>query len=436
MIRRLAAASVGLAWLLVAGSPAHGAPRVALELVADGLVSPVAVAPLPDGRKLLADQNGFVRLLDRDGRLADGGVPVLDFAGRLAALNHGAFDERGLLCVATHPGVARNHRVFVAYNAPRRATAPADYDCTLRLSEFALEVGDTVRMDPSGERVLLEIDKPYRNHNGARLAFGPDGYLYMSVGDGGNANDQGRRPATGNAQDTFNLLGKILRLDVDGAKPFDIPKDNPFADGKGGRQEIFAYGLRNAWGLAFDRGGSHELFAVDVGQNLFEEIDIVRKGGNYGWALREGFHGFDPRSPNNPPEPGARSGVRGEPLVDPIAEYRHPGPRKDPGAVGVSIIGGHVYRGKALPALVGHYVCADWSRGWAMPQGRLLVARRPVDGTARWTIEPIEVSKPEKWPVYVTALGEDADGELFVMTNGSNGLTPGKGRVWKMRAPE
>ncbi len=432
--------SIGLAIALVFSvvPRASAATRVALELVAEGLASPVALVPLPDGRKLLVDQIGAVRLLGADGRFAVGEPEVLNLTNRIAALNHGAFDERGLLCLALHPAFPRNHRVFVTYNAPLRASAPTGYNCTLRLSEFSMSPGNPVRIDPDSERVLLEIDKPYRNHNGARLAFGPDGLLFMSVGDGGNANDQGMRPDTGNAQDTFNLLGKILRIDVDGARPFDIPRDNPFAGGRGGRPEIFAYGLRNAWGIAFDRGGNHALFAVDVGQNLFEEVDVIRKGGNYGWPLREGFHGFDQKAPNSSPDPGARIGTRGEAFVDPIAEYRHPGPRKDPEAIGVSVIGGYVYRGTALPSLSGHYVFADWSRGWALPQGNLLVAWRPPGDAAkgRWKVEVLEVAAPAKWTAYVTALGEDSDGELFVMTSGTSGLTRGSGRVWKLRPAE
>jgi glucose/arabinose dehydrogenase len=412
----------------------EAAPKVSLNLVAEGLTSPMSLAALPEGGLLIVDQVGYIRRWKAAGGLEE--APVLTLTNRLSAINHGAFDERGVLCLALHPQFARNRRVFVTYTAPRRSSAPADWDCTLRLSEFRLPAGEPLRIDPASERVVLEIDKPYSNHNGGRLAFGPDGFLYVSVGDGGNGNDQGRRPETGNGQDTSVLLGKVLRLNLDGGVPYEVPADNPFVVGGKGRPEIFAYGLRNVWGLSFDRGGTHELFAADVGQNLYEEVNILVKGGNYGWSLREGFHGFSAKSPNTPPEPGAKTGPSGEPLADPIFEYRHTGPKKDPEALGISITGGYVYRGRALPDLVGHYVFADWSRNWALPQGQLIVARRPATGTGRWALEVMEVAKPEKWGAYVTGFGEDLDGELYVLTNGSNGLTPGRGRVWKLGAAE
>lgn len=404
--------------------------RIALRLVADGLTSPMGLASLPDGRALLVDQVGYVRLLDASGRLTE--TVVLNWTNRLSAINHGAFDERGLLSVVLHPQFASNRRVFGTYTAPRRASAPADWDCTLRLVEWTLPAGEAVAIDPASEKILLEIDKPFANHNGGRLAFGPDGMLYLSVGDGGAAHDRGKRPETGNGQNLATHLGKILRLDVRTPGRYAIPADNPFADGKAGLPEIYAYGLRNVWAMSFDRGGSHELLAADVGQDLFEEVNVVVRGGNYGWSLREGFHGFDARNPKTPPENAARTGARGEPLLDPVIEYRHPSLKKDPDALGISITGGYVYRGRALPGLAGRYVFGDWSRNWGLPQGLLLVATRPAEAGARWAVERMEVVSPEKWSGYVTAFGEDAEGELYVMTNGSNGLTPGRGKVWKL----
>ena len=163
---------------------AQGKPASAsLQLVAEGLTSPLAFVPLKDGRALIADQIGLVRLLERDGKLA--ATPVLSVTNRLSAINHGSFDERGLLCLALHPDFEANRRVFAVYTAPRRATAPTNYDCTLRLSEFTLPAGEPLHLDPQSEQIVLEVDKPYFNHNGGRIAFGPDGFLYMSVGDGG-----------------------------------------------------------------------------------------------------------------------------------------------------------------------------------------------------------------------------------------------------------
>ncbi len=430
-----------LSLALLAGMPSTllraESPKVALKLVTEGLTQPLSFVSLPDGTALVVDQPGYVWLIGSDGTRRP--EPVLSFTNKLSPINLGAFDERGLIDLALHPKFASNRRVFVTYTAPRRASAPEDWDCTLRLSEFTLPAGEPLRIDPASEKVLFEIDKPFANHNSGRIAMGPDGLLYLSAGDGGNANDQGKRPETGNGQNLKTHLGKVLRLDVDhpqNGRPYGIPRDNPFANGQDGLPEIYAYGLRNIWGLSFDRGGTHELFGADVGQNLFEEVDIIQKGGNYGWCLREGFGAFDPKAPNTPPASVPSKGPRGEPLIDPILQYRHPaGPKKDPEALGISITGGYVYRGKAFPELVGHYVFGDWSRNWGLPQGTLLVARRPKDNSARWTLETVEVSQPEKFGAYITGFGQDDQGELYLLTNQSNGLTPGKGKVWKLVPP-
>src|SRR5207244_3277183 len=257
-------------------------------------------------------------------------------------------------------GFKGNRKVYLEYSAPRRASAPSDWDSTLHVSEFKASEADPARVDPSSERVLLEIDKPWFNHNAGCLAFGPDGYLYISVGDGGNANDEGRgHSPQGNGQDTTVLLGKILRIDVDKGNPYAIPADNPFADGKKGRPEIFAYGMRNAWRISFDRGGSHELFAGDVGQTMYEEVDIIVKVGNYGFA--------------------------------------------------------------------------DWSRKFALPDGALFAATRPGSaGEKKWTMEPLELVSPKKLGVFVVAFGQDAEGELYLLTNGRNMITGNTGKVYKL----
>ncbi len=425
-------------------SAVQAATQVSLELIADGMTSPLSLIPYAGGQKLVVDQVGYVRLLDRANRLAE--EPVLTWTNRLAKISLGSFDERGLIDLALHPRFEKNRRVFITYSAPLRAGAPAGWDNTMRISELTLPAGSPPRIDPNSERVILEIDKPYNNHNSGRLTFGPDGFLYISVGDGGNGNDQGKRPETGNGQNLQTHLGKILRIDVDkpaGGKNYGIPRDNPFADGGVALPEIYAYGLRNVWGFSFDKGGRHELFAADVGQDLFEEVNIITRGGNYGWFLREGFAGFDPKSPKKSPENAPKVGARGEPLLDPILTYKHVvGGKNDPEAQGISITGGYVYRGKALKALKGQYLFADWSRNWGIGQGVLLAASRPTDRSARWNLERLEiVAGPDfagttfggqKYPGYITGIGQDRDGELYILTNGSNSLTKGKGRVWKL----
>jgi Glucose / Sorbosone dehydrogenase len=191
--------------------------------------------------------------------------------------------------------------------------------------------------------------------------------------------------------------------------------------------------MRNPWAMTFDRGGKHELFVADVGQNLFEEVDIITRGGNFGWPKREGFHPFDPKAAFAIPATGADKGVRGEPFVDPIFEYPHPkGPKKDPVALGISITGGYVYRGKAIPSLQGKYIFGDWSRNFGLPQGVLAVATPPADPSSKWTYEPLEVASPEKWTAFICAFGEDDDEEVYVLTNQTSTIVPGRGRVWKI----
>ena len=255
--------------------------------------------------------------------------------------------EMGLLGLAFHPQYALNRRLYVYYSVINAAGQHRS-----RISEFQRFEADARRADPASERVILEVDQPFANHNGGDIDFGPDGYLYIALGDGGSAGDprnNGQRPST--------LLGSILRLDVDrrdGGLAYGIPVDNPFVSctpdcGENGaaRAEVYAFGLRNPWRMSFD-SATGRLFAGDVGQNLWEEIDIIERGGNYGWRLREGLHCYNAAE------------CRSEGLIDPIHEYGHD--------VGLSITGGHVYRGPDLPELWGAYVYADYSTGriWAL----------------------------------------------------------------------
>lgn len=433
------AAVLGLACQTQAAST-----QVSLQLIAEGLVSPLSLAALPDRQMLVLDQIGHIRLLDASGKLEP--ESVLDWTGKLSAINRG-FDERGLQCLALHPDFARNRRVFITYTGPRRASAPTNYDCVLRLSEFALPAGSPVRIDPTSEKTIIEVDKPYFNHNGGRIAFGPDGFLYVSVGDGGGpkGSDIGEgHPPEGNGQNTQTLLAKILRLDVNQrdaqrGTAYRIPADNPYSDGREGRPEIYAYGVRNPWSLTFDRGGDHALYFADVGQMRWEEVNIVKKGGNYGWPLREGFDGMNREHPELPPTSVPSKGLRGEPLIDPIAVYKNAsGFKNDPAAFGISVTGGYVYRGKNMPELAGHYVYGDWAGAQGVPQGRLLVAWRPATGVTPpqgWKVEPIRVANHHKLFGCVCGFGEDSEGELYLLTNGSKGLTPGHGRVYKLGPP-
>jgi len=365
----------------------------------------------------------------------------LDLRHKLVQLNQG-MDERGICGLALHPQFKNNQKFYVAYNAPLRATAPKDWNSTMRISEFHASDERSTQAEADSERVVLEIDKPDWSHNSGRIAFGPDGFLYISLGDGGAPNDVGRlgHAPEVNGQNLQTLLGKILRIDVNQATAYAIPKDNPYADGKLGRPEIFAYGLRNPWGLSFDRGGAHELIVTDVGQERWEEINLIVKGGNYGWRLREGFDGFDPNNPRAAPAEVPKVGADGKPLIDPVLVYKTQRGR-DPESFGVSITGGYVYRGKALPQLAGKYVFGDWSANMALPDGCLLVATRPQPGLqgapAQWKAERLSVKgQPEgRLKAFLWALGEDDEGELYVMTNGANMVSGSRGKVFKLVRP-
>jgi glucose/arabinose dehydrogenase len=424
------------ALLVIASAAACAADSsCGLKLVAEGFVSPVNLLPLADGsgRLLIGDQVGTIHVLNKDGKLST--QLFFDARERLTELANG-FDERGVLGIALHPRFKENRKVYLYYSAPRQAGISTNFDHTSHLSEFKVMASDFAKLDPASERVLLKIDEPQANHNCGRLVFGPDGFLYIGVGDGGAANDLafGHSPQ-GNGQDTTTLLGKILRIDVDRGEPYAIPADNPFADGAKGRKEIYSWGWRNPWGIAFDRAGTHELFAVDVGQNLWEELNIVVKGGNYGWRVREGFHGFDPKDPDHAPTNAPTTDATGRPFVDPILEYKHPPRNRPPGPEpqGISVTGGYVYRGKMLPSLEGRYVFADWSRSWALPDGVFFVATRNGSGAnAKWSLESLKLASPEKIGAYIVAFGEDEEGELYVLTNGRNSLTGRTGKVFKL----
>lgn len=404
-----------------------------LKLIGERYVQPTTLVPLDSSRCLLADQIGRIFIIDNNGAATN--QLALEFTPRQIVFKSGSFDERGLVGLAVHPKFAQNKKFYAFYSAPLRESAPTNWDHTVHVAEFTLKDGRAV-----DERVVLEMDLPYANHHGGRMAFGPDGFLYIGVGDGGNANDVGRgHSPQGNGQDTRKLLGKILRIDVDrqeGGKRYAVPKDNPFVGTDKGQPEIFAWGFRNPWGLSFDRGGEHHLFVADVGQDSWEEIDIVTKGGNYGWNIREAFVCFDPKRNRQPPADCPKVGAMGEPLVDPIVAYKNLGKyANDPEARGCSITGGYVYRGKLFPQLVGKYIFADWSRGgWSKPAGTLYAASRGADG--KWTMDFLTLADQPEGNVgaYITAIGEDADGELYVMTNTSNALKGNNGKLWKLVA--
>jgi glucose/arabinose dehydrogenase len=298
-------------------------------------------------------------------------------------------NEEGFLGVAFHPRFKDNGQFFVYYS--QKATKENPHVTVI--SRFHVSADNPNRADPNSEEIILRLKHPYWNHKGGTIVFSPDGYLYVGLGDGGSGGDP-----HGNGQNLNTLLAKILRIDVDHKDPgleYAVPKDNPFAgranDGrKDARGEIWCYGIRNVWRIAFDRA-TGDLWAGDVGQDTWEEIDIIRKGGNYGWNLREGMHPFAPK--NNP---NGGSPPRSD-LIEPIWEYHH--------NVGKSITGGEVYRGKQVPALVGAYLYADYVTGqiWALFYDR---ERKQV--TANRTIQ--RKGQP------ILSFGHDDAGEVYFIT--------------------
>ncbi|MBI2479781.1 MAG: PQQ-dependent sugar dehydrogenase [Planctomycetia bacterium] len=336
---------------------------------------PVVIANAGDGsnRIFFVTQQGVIHVIPNDPAVEQT-TTFLDIESRVVYQDKE--NEEGMLGLAFHPDYERNGEFFVYYT-----TTAAPH--TSVVSRFRVSKDNPNQADPNFEEELLRVEQPYWNHNGGSLAFGPDGCLYISLGDGGSANDP-----HGNGQNLETLLGSILRINVDRrdeGKNYSIPQDNPFVRHERARSEIWAFGLRNVWGMSFDRE-TGQLWAADVGQNIWEEINLITRGGNYGWNLREAKHKFG----ENGAEPR-------DDLIDPIWEYHH-----DIGKSGKSITGGSVYRGKKLPSLVGAYLYADYLSGrlWAL---RYDDAQKKV--VANHSI-------PTK-TMPIVAFGEDEQGEIY-----------------------
>jgi glucose/arabinose dehydrogenase len=342
-------------------------PPLALEVVGDGFEAPIGIESSPDGGLMVNERSGRVIAVDP----ATGATSVtLDLTDRVLAGG-----EQGLLGLALHPDWPTTTRAFVHYTGLEGETVLAEYT----VSEPPLPIV----LDPSSERVLLRVDQPYANHNGGQLAFGPDGHLYLGLGDGGSGGDP-----HGHGQDPTTLLGSILRLDVDtppaeGAA-YAIPDDNPFADGAGGLPEIYVIGLRNPWRFSFD-AATGDLWVADVGQNAWEEVTRLPAGeaggANLGWNVMEASHCF------------ADPGCDPARFTGPITEYGHD--------AGCSVTGGHVYRGEAIPGLAGWYVFGDYCSG--------TVFGIPSDAT-----ELIAPRVLLQSGMALSAFGEGDDGELYV----------------------
>jgi glucose/arabinose dehydrogenase len=347
-------------------TPPPNTATIALTTVVSGLSNPLGLERPPgDDRFFVVEQRGTIRIL-QNGALQSGNFldiqSLVNFDGQ----------EQGLLGLAFHPNYSTNHKFYVNYTRDLGGLETA-------IAEYQTSTSDPNQADPNSERILLVVNQPFPNHKGGQLVFGPDGFLYIGLGDGGSGGDP-----LGNGQNLFSYLGKMLRIGVDppfsGGLQYTIPADNPFVGG-GGLGEIYAYGLRNPWRFSFEPV-TNRLFVADVGQESWEEVDILQKGGNFGWNVMEGSHCFSPST-----------GCDMSNKVLPITEYPH--------TDGIAVIGGYVYKGTGIPSLANKYIFGDltgkiwslteapantWTRGDLLSTGRTL-----------------------------TTFGRDAAGELYVV---------------------
>ncbi len=352
--------------------PGSGDVQLGVQEVASGLDFPLYLTAPPGDpdRLFVVERGGRIRLIERGVLHA---APFLDIADRVRADG----GEQGLLGLAFHPRYPDDPRLFVNYTDLRGDT---------RVSSFRVSPAGPGAADPASEALVLSVEQPFPNHNGGHLAFGPDGYLYIGLGDGGSGGDP-----LGHGQNPGTLLGAVLRIDVDRASPYAVPSTNPFVGVPGRCGEIWSYGLRNPRRFSFDRA-TGDLYIGDVGQNAREEIDVApaasRGGENYGWNIMEGSICFGAATCNQ----------RG--LTLPVLDYDHSSPGT---AGGCSVTGGYVYRGRQIPELQGHYLFADFCRGWVR-------SFRYASGRA------VDVQDRLAGLGAVTSFGEDAGGELYILT--------------------
>lgn len=430
-------------------------PPLALKPVClQQFYSPTTITSAGDGsgRMFICDQPGKIYIF-HGGMMRP--VPFLDLTStgnNKAIAQTTGYSERGLLGLAFHPGYANSassgyRKFYVYYSAPAATatsnpTTPQDHVSVL--AEYQVSATDANLADPNSERILLTQGEPQSNHNGGQLEFGPDGLLYISLGDGGSREDNrsghtgGSSTAPiptnnlGNGQDRRTLLGKILRIDPLGSNgpggQYGIPASNPFIglsqdfadDSLDGpmRAEIYAWGLRNPWRFSFDKraGGSNRLFCGDVGQDAVEEVDLIVAGGNYGWRAKEGTFVPTFSSTMGANAPGSS--------IDPIAQYEHPGLATTLGlpGYGYSITGGYVYRGTAITGLAGKYVFADYGAIASAASGRLMGLEETAPSSGSFTLANLAVIGGNPTPYRIQCLGEDENGELYFGTKTAAGV--------------
>ncbi|KAF6073330.1 HHIP like 2 [Phyllostomus discolor] len=399
----------------------RGCLRLCLAEVANGLRNPVCMAHAGDGthRAFVAEQVGVVWVYLPDGSRLE--RPFLDLRN-VVLTTPWIGDERGFLGLAFHPRFRQNRKFYIYYSCLGRGKVEK-----IRISQMKASRADPNRANPASERVILEIEELASNHNGGQLLFGLDGYLYIFTGDGGQAGDPFGE--FGNAQNKSSLLGKVLRIDVNGAgtegRRYRVPPDNPFVSEPGAHPAVYAYGIRNVWRCAVDRGdpvthrGRGRIFCGDVGQNRFEEVNIIVKGGNYGWRAKEGFECYD--------EKLCRNASLDD--IPPIFAYDH--------EVGKSVTGGYVYRGCQSPNLNGLYIFGDFMSGqlMALKEDRKTKKWKKQDiclGTTESCAFPGLVSTHSK---FIISFAEDEAGELYFLATSYPSAYAPRGSIYKLVDP-
>ncbi|KAM9801628.1 HHIP-like protein 1 [Neosynchiropus ocellatus] len=417
----------------------EGCLELCLQEVANGLRNPVAMIHADDGthRFFVAEQLGYVWVYLANGSRID--RPFLNLT-QAVLTSPWTGDERGFLCIALHPRFTEVRKAYVYYSISVKKEE------RIRISEFTLSTHDDNQLDHSSERTIIEVAEPASNHNGGQLLFGHDGYLYIFIGDGGRAGDPFGK--FGNAQNKSVLLGKVLRVDVnnnDDGAPYSIPSDNPFLGETETRPEIYAYGVRNMWRCSIDRGdlatglGRGRMFCGDVGQNKYEEVDLIVKGGNYGWRAKEGFSCYDRKLCQNS-SLGECHGVLSLSLrykslalppddVLPIFAYPH--------KLGKSVTGGYIYRGCQMPNLNGLYIFGDFM------SGRLMSLKEDAT-TGEWQYNEICMGRDQtcRFPKlinsyyrYIISFAEDEAGELYFLATGAPSAKARAGVIYKIVDP-
>ncbi|MBA3518409.1 MAG: PQQ-dependent sugar dehydrogenase [Rhizobiales bacterium] len=420
LLRSLASLLVSGVGIVALAEGASAQVNIKLEPYVTGVNAPLAmVQPPGDDRKFVIEQFGRIRIIDADGELQ--GEPFLDIRDKIVTL-WADFDERGLLGLAFHPDFKNNGKFYVAYSAPTVFQNDLSkmfwWNHTNVVAEYTVSKDDPDVADRNSERRISSIDWPQFNHNGHWIGFGGDGFLYISTGDGGYANDWGigHNVTEGNGQDATDLHGKILRIDVDkqeNGSAYAIPADNPNAGSTEAAPEIFAMGLRNPWRCSFDMADGSTLICADVQQNSYEEVNVITNGGNYGWRKMEGMHCFDYTKPDDHPASCDDAG-----LIAPVLEYENC-TAKPQGCKGISVTGGYIYRGKHAD-WDGKYIFGDWSKSFGEMDGQIFIGTKGADG--KWSMDSAttDMGGGGKIP-YILAFAQDADGEVYALTSVTTG---------------